>query len=157
MATGTNGIATVENCVSKGCTQSGFTDTTQCPTYGDFTGCPTYTTTAVTVSSKVIVSSLLSNTATVSSITASLNTALPFNVYLQYSMLNTSNATVTAKLSITAGNTSATLTSPFGTTQMYRYSLTATPKITLDSNTTATSTSVSKNYKYVISKSLTTK
>lgn len=158
MATGTNGIATVANCVSKGCTQSGFSDTTQCPTYGDFTGCPTYTTTAVTVSSKVFVSSTTSSTTFVSKITASLNTALPFNVYLQYSALNASNATVTAKFTITAGNTSATLDTPFGTTtQMYQYSLTAAPKISLDKDVTPTATSASKNYVYTVSKSLTTK
>lgn len=158
MATGTNGIATVADCVSKGCTQSDFSDTTQCPTYGDFTGCPTYTTTAVTVSSKVQHTTATNSICKVTQIQATLSAALPFTIYLEYSALNSSNAIVKAYGSISAGSTSTFITNPYGsTTQMQSYSLTAAPKISLSNTETATSTSTSKKYFYKISKSLTTK
>lgn len=154
MATGSNGIATVAECTSKGCTASGYSDTTQCPKYGDFLSCPAYTTNNVTVSSGITYTANSSTLVTVSKIVTTLSVALPFAIYVKYSAKNSSGTTLTKTVTVSAGTTSVTTSSPFSSTVQYNTLITS-PTISKSSSSGFTS-SLTEHYKYTVSKSQTT-
>ncbi len=157
MATGTNGIATIQDCIDMGLTCSGYTNATQCPTYGEFenTGGSSGSDSSdsldvtVSISSALTYSSYSSSTGKckVTNIATTLSEALPFAIKLTYTAY-TGSSNTTKVVTVSAGTTTVNTSNPFGSyTYVMLYSITAKPTVDISSAT----------YDITVSQTFTTK
>lgn len=140
MATGSNGIATYQDCINKGITCSGYSNENQCVKFSDIVtpSAGTTTTTSVTITPKYTYTSYNSSTGAciVKTITTTLSAALPNAITIRYSAVNNATGSTVYKTgTIAAGSTTGTISYPYGSsTYVKLYSVTATPTITSGSD-----------------------